>query len=348
MAFKPSKRPSSPATRREQRKASGNAALDAGRYRDNDDEPVFKPIKRPVDKFKKVLKQPFTREKGISELFGDTEMGFDFLRRSKFNPRMQAGLRDSRPMSEYIGFAPGNAVPENPTGYAVGSYSPPITSLYRKGEEPFLRELIPNASEVLGMQTPRTPDPGSGTKGSILIDNTQSARDQTRTLFHELMHKGGDDIMRPLTSTRVVDDYLKPIRMVGEDTSRMTQVGGEYGFLEDTEHKGVQSITNKAFMEEDFSAQDINLMEREVNRIFSLYLTPADKEEFYKRAENIAEGDVHTAYRMITDLMEEAPTVQNQNRVFAKNARIRQGAQNFANRFASGGIISALMEDAVT
>jgi hypothetical protein len=47
---------------------------------------------------------------------------------------------------------------------------------------------------------------------------------------------------------------------------------------------------------------------------------------------------------MITDLMEEAPTVQNQNRIFAKNARLKQGAQNFANRFASGGIISALTE----
>ena len=343
MVFKPSKRPSSPATRREQRKASGNAALAAGRYRDSPDEQVFKPIKRPVDNFKKVLKQPFTREKGISELFGDTEMGFDFLRRSKFNPRMQAGLRDSRPMSEYIAFAPGDIAPEDPQ-YTTGAYYHPITSLYRKGEEPFLRELIPNASEVLGMQTPRTPIPGSGTKGSILIDNTQPARDQTRTLFHELMHKGGDDIMRPLTSTRVVDDSLKPIRMVGEDTARMTQVGGEYGFLEDTEHKGVQSATNKAFMEEDFSAQDIDLMEKEVDRIFSLYLTPADKEEFYKRAENIADGDVHSAYRMITDLMAEAPAVQNQNRIFAKNARIKQGAQNFANRFASGGIISALTE----
>ena len=32
MAFRPSKRPSTPATRREQRKASGNAALNAGRY----------------------------------------------------------------------------------------------------------------------------------------------------------------------------------------------------------------------------------------------------------------------------------------------------------------------------
>ena len=45
MAFKPSKRPSTPATRREQRKASGNAALAAGRYQgipsyDNDPDPV--------------------------------------------------------------------------------------------------------------------------------------------------------------------------------------------------------------------------------------------------------------------------------------------------------------------
>ena len=41
---------------------------------------------------------------GISELFGDTEMGFDFLRRSNFSDKMQAGLRDKRPMSEYISY----------------------------------------------------------------------------------------------------------------------------------------------------------------------------------------------------------------------------------------------------
>ena len=51
MVFKPSKRPSSPATRREQRKASGNAALDAGRYQgipsyDNDPDPA--PVTLPT------------------------------------------------------------------------------------------------------------------------------------------------------------------------------------------------------------------------------------------------------------------------------------------------------------
>ena len=45
MAFRPSKRPSSSASRREQRKASGNAALAAGRYSDND-EPKFSSTSR--------------------------------------------------------------------------------------------------------------------------------------------------------------------------------------------------------------------------------------------------------------------------------------------------------------
>ena len=45
MAFRPSKRPSSSASRREQRKASGNAALAAGRYSDND-EPRFSSTSR--------------------------------------------------------------------------------------------------------------------------------------------------------------------------------------------------------------------------------------------------------------------------------------------------------------
>ena len=51
MVFKPSKRPSSPATRREQRKASGNAALNAGRYRDipsYNDEPDPVPVTIPT------------------------------------------------------------------------------------------------------------------------------------------------------------------------------------------------------------------------------------------------------------------------------------------------------------
>ena len=51
MAFRPSKRPSSSASRREQRKASGNAALNAGRYQgipsyDNDPDPV--PVTLPT------------------------------------------------------------------------------------------------------------------------------------------------------------------------------------------------------------------------------------------------------------------------------------------------------------
>ena len=49
MAFRPSKRPSTPATRREQRKASGNAALNAGRYQgipSYNDEPDPVPVPR--------------------------------------------------------------------------------------------------------------------------------------------------------------------------------------------------------------------------------------------------------------------------------------------------------------
>jgi len=49
MAFRPSKRPSTTATRREQRKASGNAALKAGRYQDipsYNDEPDPVPVPR--------------------------------------------------------------------------------------------------------------------------------------------------------------------------------------------------------------------------------------------------------------------------------------------------------------
>jgi len=51
VAFKPSKRPSSPATRREQRKASGNAALAAGRYQgipSYNDEPDPVPVTLPT------------------------------------------------------------------------------------------------------------------------------------------------------------------------------------------------------------------------------------------------------------------------------------------------------------
>jgi hypothetical protein len=388
MAFKPSKRPSSPATRREQRKASGIAALDAGRYRDipsYDNEPD-QPV---VDKFKKVLKQPFTREKGISELFGDTEMGFDFLRRSKFNPRMQAGLRDSRPMSEYITFAPGDANPSS-NRYASGVYSRPDKGLYVPGEGEALSgytiPLSSSASEVLGMATPRTALPGTATLGQIGIDTSQSPRDQTRTLVHELLHKGGSDIMLPFNDTQTFNygQYGTPIRQVGEDTNNRTEMGltpeGDV-IIEDTEHKDVQSATNKAFMQEDIT--NPSLMLKEMNRQSELYLTPDDKIELTKKITetlgsdngvvarlpqiilgedwspqteeqlrmtnySLTTEDIATAYKLMTDMMADAPTTQEMTRVMDKNARIRQGAQNFANRFASGGIISALMEDAVT
>ena len=58
MAFRPSKRPSSSASRREQRKASGNAALAAGRYQgipSYNDEPDPVPVPVPVPSSRVLL-----------------------------------------------------------------------------------------------------------------------------------------------------------------------------------------------------------------------------------------------------------------------------------------------------
>ena len=90
MAFKPSKRPSSPATRREQRKASGNAALDAGRYQgipsyDNDPDPV------PVPRFS-------SRGGGMTPFGGlvDAFTGKDYSKEGKKQEFLQY-MRDTAP-----------------------------------------------------------------------------------------------------------------------------------------------------------------------------------------------------------------------------------------------------------
>ena len=90
MAFRPSKRPSTTATRREQRKASGNAALNAGRYQgipsyDNDPDPV------PVPKFSST-----SRGGGMTPFGGlvDAFTGRDYSKEGKKQEFLQY-MRDT-------------------------------------------------------------------------------------------------------------------------------------------------------------------------------------------------------------------------------------------------------------
>lgn len=92
MAFRPSKRPSSSASRREQRKASGNAALAAGRYQgipsyDNEPDPV------PVPKFSST-----SRRGGMTPFGGlvDAFTGRDYSKEGKKQEFLQY-MRDTAP-----------------------------------------------------------------------------------------------------------------------------------------------------------------------------------------------------------------------------------------------------------
>jgi hypothetical protein len=302
---------------------------------------------------------------GISELFGDTEMGFDFLRRSNFNEKMQAGLRDTRPMSEYVTYAkPGSdEMDALSSRNALGTYSnnDDFSSL--------------NPSEALSMQTPTR----FGTRGNIDIRGDIPMDQQTRTLFHEFMHKGDIPLEQRLAGTKGrVGDLLGP----------------QNGY--DLDHQALAAETNMAFAEDMGREGHLNEMQKNIHH----YMTSGEKERLvgaittaisnsrdvgrnpYNKEFESSYIDKEAMEKLKTDVEKQTmgispykvvttPTGVNFGNEFSDaevrimfdtvntfmldsqskreskkqtNRDVLKAAENFSARFAKGGIISALME----
>jgi len=305
---------------------------------------------------------------GISELFGDTEMGFDFLRRSNFNEKMLAGLRDPRPMSEYVTYAkPGSDEMSRLAEYkANGLYTPDqdFGSL--------------NSSEALNMQTPTR----FGNKGDILIKGDLPEDKQSRILFHEFLHKGDIPLQQQLeggitSEGSIAEDLNSPY--VYESDHKALSAETNMAFAEDMGREGHmdsmwQNISNYFTSGEreqlvDAIAKTIS-KSRDVGRnpynkdFESSYL---DKEAMNKLKKDIekqvrgvspykvvttpngvdfgtefSDAEVRTMFDATTTFMLDSQSERESKK--QTNRDMLKAAENFSKKFAKGGIISALME----
>ena len=306
---------------------------------------------------------------GISELFGDTEMGFDFLRRSNFNEKMQAGLRDPRPMSEYITYAkPGSDEMRLLDEYnANGLYTP---------DQDF-RSL--NPSEALNMQTPTR----FGNRGDILIKGDLPADKQSRILFHEFLHKGDVPLQQQLeggiTRAGSIAEDLNNSPYVYESDHKALSAEKNMAFAEDMGREGHldsmrQNVSN--YFTSGEREQLIDAIAKTISKNRDVGRNPYNKdfESSYldKEAMNKLKKDIEkqvrgiAPYKVVTTptgvdfgnefsdaevrIMLDATTTfmsDSQSERESKkqtNRDMLRAAENFSRKFAKGGIISALME----
>ena len=142
--------------------------------------------------------------------FGDVELGMDLLNKMKFNPTLQAGLRDDRSLTDYVKYIK----PKDVLGYAVmggasGSYS-----------------ARPNIIFMKALSTLNYPG----------FEDTNE-----KTLVHELMHKGAELLRR---DKNVDLSFLKD-----KLESRSSVIRNESKEIK-AEHRYLQAIVNTAYMDQ--------------------------------------------------------------------------------------------------
>ena len=283
---------------------------------------------------------------GISELFGDTEMGFDFLRRSNFSDKMQAGLRDKRPMSEYISYE--NIRPS-------GEYQ--RDSNYQAS----------SPSEALSMQTPET----FGNTGVIRIEERMTPKKQEEVLYHEFLHKG--DISRrqkvdgliPGSSSSFGPFGVADHKAIAAESNRAfsdsynrndmrTEMihNVSAGYLDRSERnqiaqKAIDAIAAERGLGENLFKSDLQNkkeMDDLVLTVHDAMGSPMSESAFIRMADikGLSDAEVRTVFNQFNDFM--ADSVSEREADKNRNVEMLKAAENFSARFAKGGIISALME----
>ena len=287
-----------------------------------------------------------TDKRGISELFGDTEMGFDFLRRSNFSDKMQAGLRDKRPMSEYISYE--NISP-------AGEYQ--RDSNYQAS----------NPSEALSMQTPET----FGNTGVIRVEEGMTPKKQEEVLYHELLHKGdisgrqkmdglipgssssfgsfGDADHRSIAAetNRAFSDYYDRNDMRREMIHNVSA-----GYINSSDRnqiaqKAIDAIAAERGLGDNLfksALQNKKEMDDLVLTVHDAMGSPMSESAFIRMDDikGLSDAEVRTVFNQFNDFM--ADSVSEREAGKDRNIEMLKAAENFSARFAKGGIISALTE----
>ena len=287
-----------------------------------------------------------TDKRGISELFGDTEMGFDFLRRSNFSDKMQAGLRDKRPMSEYISYE--NIRP-------AGDYR--RDSNYQAS----------NPSEALSMQTPET----FGNTGVIRVEEGMTPKKQEEVLYHELLHKGDIsgrqkmDGLIPGSSSSFGSFGEADHRSIAAETNRafsdfydrndmrremIHNVSAGYINSSDRNQiaqKAIDAIAAERGLGDNLfksALQNKKEMDDLVLTVHDAMGSPMSESAFIRMDDikGLSDAEVRTVFNQFNDFM--ADSVSEREAAKDRNIEMLKAAENFSARFAKGGIISALME----
>ena len=162
----------------------------------------------PDDVYVRKPKGAATYRSGVE--FGDVELGFDLLNKMKFNPVLQAGLRDNRSLSDYVKYMKsGDPRARDIMGPGVmGSYNPSSNLIFL--------EALPRGE-------------------NILPDKSEA------TLVHELMHKGAELLKRD----RNIDlSFFK-----NQLESKAPVIANESEEIK-AEHRYLQSLVNTAYMED--------------------------------------------------------------------------------------------------
>jgi hypothetical protein len=169
----------------------------------------------PDDPYVKPPPSAPTYRSGVE--FGDTETGFDLLNKMKFNPVLQAGLRDNRSLTDYV--------------------------KYLKEEYPYGREIMGRAAgfytpsdNIIYMRQKQRMKPFGDTVQLYNFNDKSEA-----TLVHELMHKGAELLRR---DKRVDLSFLKNQLESGAPVRR-----NESKEIK-AEHRYLQAIVNTAYMDD--------------------------------------------------------------------------------------------------
>ena len=234
--------------------------------------------------------------------FGDTEAGMDLLSATKFNPLLQAGLRDMRSLSDYA------QVIKQPRSRSIN-----------------------DALNVGGMYNPIS-------NSLMVMPNAMSGE----TLAHELMHKGAKYLARDnkaLESLRrggkTEHRYIQAVvntsfmnKMMNEQASYLNKIFSQEGLSEQ----------RKANIKSAVFAENKNTLLTEVDRVLELYYSPENRSTLFSELEkrlditptmlaDIQRGDLQVDMDTVKEIFSIA------NEVMANDFAASRFGENFKKAF---------------
>ena len=225
--------------------------------------------------------------------FGDVELGMDLLNKMKFNPTLQAGLRDDRSLTDYVKYIkPKDVLGRAVMRGAVGSYSPKPNIIFMKAlntldypgfddtnEKTLVHELMHKGAELLRRD--------KNVDLSFLKDKLESRSSVIRNESKEI--KAEHRYLQAIVNTAYMDQriekarapYLKEKVRLEKRIKELSGGGENFDFL-------------KKFAEDNLRNNEIGLrvagvgeLLNETNRVFKLYFPPSLREKFLKDVKKI-------------------------------------------------------------